>query len=1377
MAKTVFHRLLGFVCLLAGLAPGIAGVSLLVGKPLGAAPPPLVSQRASQSSATPLSTAKDITTTGRYGFRIFTDRDGLPQNSITSITFDLKGYLWVGTLDGIACYNGRKWIVKKLPNRQASNYVRTLVAMSDGSLWVGTSGGLSILKNDQWSTFDEKSGLPNNEVRAILESKAVDGSPEYWLGTDGGLVCLRNGAPVVPISADELPDQSIRCLMETRDPIGNRIIWAGTRSGLVRIENNRVSVLTTKQGLPSDFVFSLVETGAGTHHQALWVGTQRGLAKLENGSWTIYTRASGLPDDTVFCLLASESVTGSPVIWAGCAGRGLGRLENGTWTTISQREGIPYNVVWSLRETQSETGARTLWVGTAGGGLARLETGKWVALTTLTGLPSNSVYSIFESISPVGESSFWFGTTLGVARFEKGEWVPVPGPLEQAAVNVFYETTDAEGTRTLWAGFDRGLARYHNNQWETFHSDATSGQYHITSILQVTLPAQPSELWLGTKTGLVKFGQNQLVPIRDLSTPLLEHHVRCLAQTRLASGKTVVWVGTRQGLACLRDGVWHTYDVTNGLPHNDVLSLQELETRDGRHELWIGTFGGGVACLDLTSDEPHWTYYSDSTTPALPNNVIYQIRADFKDRLYFFTNKGVVRLTQGKIPALSPEAQRVEIFTTEDGLPSNECNTGASWVDSRGRIWAGTIDGAAVYSPANEIETRAPCPLIIERAWLTGSDQPVVNHSVLAHSDNNLWFEYTLLSYYRENDTQYQTQLIGLDEKPSAWTNDYKKEYTNLPAGDYTFRVWGKDFAGNVSGPVSFSFRIKPAPWVTWWAVALYICLAIGTGYLVILWRVQALQRQNQLLEEKVSQRTQVIAEQVDKLTISEQLALAAKEEALQAKNQAVAANQAKSTFLATMSHELRTPLNAILGFVQLMQRDQHLSTDQHENLDIIMRSGEHLLALINDVLSISKIESGRVTLNQQNFNLQKMLQGLEEMFRPRAESKNLRFCFNLDPQLPHHVLGDESKLRQILINLLGNAFKFTDYGSVELIVNWKKDRVEFQVCDTGQGISDEDLPEIFKAFVQSETGRRMKEGTGLGLAICQTFVQLMGGEIKAESTHGHGSRFSFEIPLMGVEFEEKSQIERKVIGVEPGQPSFRILIVDDKWENRRLLVKMMNSIGFEVKEAVNGKEAVDLWMQWNPHLIWMDMRMPIMDGYTAIRKIRGYEIGIRMREYEISRSDGGRIRKEDTLRQNSGRGRGIRTVIIALTASAFDESRNTILAQGCDDYISKPFRDSVIFEKMTQYLGVKFVYRDLAATTAEHRINTDALQAFLAEQSPEVLATLNKAANEGDLEATYEVIDQIDQGQHHDLADKLRAMVKAYQFDELLDLIEGVAK
>lgn len=1375
MAKTVSRRLLGFVCLLAGLMPALAELSLLAGDPLFAAPP-IALQPADQSGFTSGAITKDITTIGRYGFRVFTDRDGLPQNSITAITFDLKGYLWVGTLDGIACYNGRKWTVKKLPNRHASSYVRTLAAMADGSLWVGTSGGLSILKNDQWSTFDEKTGLPSNEIRAILESKAADGSTEYWLGTDGGIVCFRNSALVFPIPADALPDQSIRCLMETKDPSGNRIIWAGTRSGLVRIEQDRVSVLTTKQGLPSDFIFSFIETGAGTPQQALWIGTQRGLAKLHNGEFTIHTRASGLPDDTVFCLLASESASGSLIIWAGCAGKGLGRFENGEWTVISQREGIPYNVVWSLHETQSKTGTRTLWVGTAGGGLARLETGKWIALTTSTGLPSNSVYSIFESVSPTGDSTFWLGTTLGVAKFEKGQWAAVSGPLAQGYVNVFYETTDPEGNRTLWAGLDRGLARFQKNRWETFHLGTTNDLYHVTSMVQTALPGQPPELWLGTKAGLVKFDQDQFIPIRNQNASIIQHHVRCLAQTRLVGGKTVVWVGTRKGLASLRDGIWRMYDVTNGLPHNDVLSLQELQTRDGRHELWIGTFGGGVACLDLTSDDPHWTYYSDSTTPALPNNVAYQIRTDAKDRLYFFTNKGVVRLTQDSTNPNAPESQRLEVFTTEDGLPSNECNTGASFVDRKGRIWAGTIDGAAVYDPANEIENTSPCPLMIERVWLTGSDQIVTNQSTLAHSDNNLWFEYTLLSYYRERDTLYQTQLIGMDEKPTAWTSDYKKEYTNLSAGDYTFRVWGKDFAGNVSGPVSFSFRVKPAPWVTWWAFALYFCLTIGTGYLVIRWRVQALQRQNQLLEEKVSQRTQVIAEQVEKLTTSEQQALAAKEEALHAKNQAVAANQAKSTFLATMSHELRTPLNAILGFVQLMQRDQRLSADQHENLEIIMRSGEHLLALINDVLSISKIESGRVTLNQQNFNLQKMLQGLEEMFRPRAESNNLRFCFNLDPQLPQHVLGDESKLRQILINLLGNAFKFTECGSVELIVNWKQDRVEFQVCDTGQGISDDDLPEVFKAFVQSETGRRMKEGTGLGLAICQTFVKLMGGEIKAESTFGQGSRFSFEIPLMGVEFEERSQLERKVIGVEPGQPNFRILIVDDKWENRRLLVKMMNSIGFEVKEAVNGKEAVDLWMQWNPHLVWMDMRMPIMDGYTAIRKIRGYEIGIRMRDYEISRSDGGRVRKEDTLRPNTGRGRGIRTVIIALTASAFDESRNTILAQGCDDYISKPFRDSVIFEKMTQYLGVNFVYRDLASTTAEHRINTDALQAFLAAQPPEILTALNKAANEGDLEATYEVINQLDQGDHPDLTDKLRAMVKAYQFDELLDLIEGVA-
>ena len=355
------------------------------------------------------------------------------------------------------------------------------------------------------------------------------------------------------------------------------------------------------------------------------------------------------------------------------------------------------------------------------------------------------------------------------------------------------------------------------------------------------------------------------------------------------------------------------------------------------------------------------------------------------------------------------------------------------------------------------------------------------------------------------------------------------------------------------------------------------------------------------------------------------------------------AANRAKSEFLASMSHELRTPLNAILGFTQVMSRDSSLSTEHQQYLGIINRSGEHLLDLINDVLEMSKIEAGRMALNENCFNLIRLLNSLEQMFRLKAETKGLQLIFEIAPNIPQYVKTDESKLRSCLINLLSNAIKFTESGSVTLIVsvvnstkqpttlrqaqgkpnnqqqttnnkqpttNNQQQTISFQVEDTGFGIAPEEIDLLFEPFGQTETGRKSQQGTGLGLPISHRFVQLMGGNITVRSAVGKGSTFTFDIQMTLTDATEieTTQTEHKVIGLAPNQPEYRLLVVDDRFESRLVLVTLFTSIGFQVREAENGREAIAMWESWQPHLIWMDMRMPVMDGYEATRQIKARE-------------------------------------------------------------------------------------------------------------------------------------------------------------------------
>jgi signal transduction histidine kinase/CheY-like chemotaxis protein len=475
-------------------------------------------------------------------------------------------------------------------------------------------------------------------------------------------------------------------------------------------------------------------------------------------------------------------------------------------------------------------------------------------------------------------------------------------------------------------------------------------------------------------------------------------------------------------------------------------------------------------------------------------------------------------------------------------------------------------------------------------------------------------------------------------------------------------------------------------------------------------------------------------------------------EDLKRARDDAEAANQAKSIFLASMSHELRTPLNAVLGFSGMLVREQNITTDQHEKLAIINRSGEHLLAMINDILDLSKIEAGRVELNELSFDLIALIEEIGVMIRSRTVGKGLSFTVEAETVSFPHVKADVGKLRQILINLLDNAVKCTDEGGVTLrcatgAIPEEPTRchIMIEVEDTGLGIDPVTQTKVFDPFVRG-IDVPVRKGTGLGLSICKNLADFMGGTIEVESEAGKGSLFRLRLPAEIAEAAAAKTPETKprVIGLAPGQKTWRILVADDNPQNRLLLKTVLERVGFFVLQAENGKEAVEAFKNASPDLIWMDMRMPVMDGYEAVRHIR----------------------------MQSG---GDKLPIIAITASAFKEQQQGILAAGCDEMVIKPFQEHKIFEVMARLLGVEYVYGepDDAATPMDAAELTAAMLADLPVAFLQELRETTLVLNQ---QAILQVIERI--AEHSPVTAKnMRSLVQNFQIDRIREVLEEVEK
>ncbi len=1025
----------------------------------------------------------------RPSVRAFTERDGLPQGTIHAIAFDAQGFLWVGTQDGAARFNGRDWKRFDMPDRATSNFVRAVLPARDGSLWFGREeGGLVRLRNGQATVFGRPEGLPAGRVNHLLES--ADG--RIWAATHGGGVARFTGTGFVPV-VEGLPDLRVWQLLEGRDAAGRRRLLAACEGGVAELgDGDRWTGLDLGTSLEGVSVNSLLETGEG-EERTLWAGTfGAGVFRVRGGRVTRFGPEGGLSSRFVTSLAAIPGVGGKPVVWTGTRDAGLFRLREESFEHVSL--GSSPSEVYSLAGGIGAD-AETLWVGTRVSGLLRIQETTWVALDRASGLPGDQVYCLLEESRPAGLKAVWIGTNAGAALLENGR-VEKHGPekgLPASQVRSLASLRTEGGGREIWASVvGSGLLRFDGHRWSAVDAGASFRSEDASVLLAVDDGTGSAELWVGTeKSGLGHLSRGRWSAY-GVAEGLPGDSVLSLLATRGAAGRTV-WVGTRGGgLAEIVGGrVVAVHDRRSGLPNNNILSLAEVRRPNGLRELWVGT-RAGVARRSLDDARPSWSILSVETSPALPNDNVFLIAPGRDGRVYLGTNRGVARLSPS---AGGTDFAEAVTFGTNEGLPSAACNQG-SLVDSGGRVWVATNAGAAILDPdRKEGRSRRPHPLVVESFEVAGATRPAGVELHLSPKERDVAVEYSLLAFHGESLVRYRSQLVGWEGAPSEWVSSHRREFTNLPPGRYTFRVWGRDADGSISGPVEVRFEVTQ----TWWrqpaAIVLWVFLAAGLSLVAIRFRETRLRRRAEELEALVRLRTGELSE---------------------ARDVAVAATESKSRFLAHMAHEVRTPLNAILGYSDLLaeeMRDRG-ADDLLPDLEKIRRAASHQLALVTEALDLGKIEAGKADLHLSQFDAARLVREAAEIAWPLVKKGHNRLETQGVDALGT-VFSDEGKIRQVLLNLLSNAARFTERGTISIEAAHADDTLTIRVRDTGIGMSPEQLQRIFTPYAQASAGTSaVYGGTGLGLVISRGYCELLRGSLEVESAPGKGSTFTVRLPV-----------------------------------------------------------------------------------------------------------------------------------------------------------------------------------------------------------------------------------------------------------------------